>query len=150
MNRQLVLGSLAWTCLVLFGCGGAPERNLVPVEGTVTLEGQALDGAYVEFVPQGSTPGRGYIGRTDSEGKYQLNTIDGADGAAPGEYKVVVSKWVMPDGTAFEPNQDISAMDAGAVRLVAEQYEDPDTTPLTASVPPSGGTVAALEVTKEQ
>lgn len=151
MNVKLWLPIVASACLLLVGCGdGPPDRNLVPVDGIVLLDGQPLEGAFIEFVPQGNTPGRGSIARTDSAGKYLLKTIDGVEGAAPGEYKVKVSKWVMPDGSPFEPNQDISAMDAGAVRLVAEKFEDPETTPLTVTVPASGGSIDPLEVRAEK
>src|SRR5262249_24214399 len=70
------------------GCSSGPK--LVKVQGVVTLDGQPLPGATVSFVPVGEGPTAN--GLTDKEGNFQLGTYSTSDGAAPGQYKVIVTK----------------------------------------------------------
>ena len=73
----LVVASLAIGC----NRGPAPPK-LVPVHGTVTLDGKPLPGAAVTFVPVGNTQGTGASGYTDQDGKYEV--LDrGGDKAHP-------------------------------------------------------------------
>lgn len=78
------------------GCQGAPEGPLlVPVSGSVTLNGVPLEGAQVAFHPQGMTPGAGGFGGTDVHGKFVIGNQSASGfvaGAPAGEYKVTVSK----------------------------------------------------------
>jgi len=75
---------------VLAGCGGG-ELDVVPATGTVTLDGQPVEGATVTFVPQ-DADGRTATGTTDQSGKFVLQTAGAGEGALPGKYKVTVSK----------------------------------------------------------
>jgi hypothetical protein len=78
---------------ILVGCGeGESGPKLVPVSGTVTLNGKPLEGATVSFQPDGSTPGvMPAEDITGPDGNYKAIT-KGRSGVAPGKYKVVVSK----------------------------------------------------------
>ena len=65
--------------------------------GTITLDGVAVEGVNVNFIPTGSE-GRESYGITDAQGKFVL-TVPGADagsGAIPGEYRVTFSKMSDP------------------------------------------------------
>ena len=69
-------------CLVvatLTGCGGttANQPPLMPVSGTVTLDGKPLPGVMISYVPTGSTRGTGAGGYTDKAGKYELTATHG-------------------------------------------------------------------------
>src|SRR5689334_8489066 len=84
------------TCLLLagvligagLGCGG----RLSKVRGVVTLDGKPLDAAGVQFWPIGGH-GQPANGITETDGRFHVDTHDPDDGAWPGEYKVVVSKY---------------------------------------------------------
>ena len=136
---------------VLAGCDSstADLPEVVPVTGVVTLDGAPAAGVNVTFIPIGSTAGGASYGATDAGGKYELKSNDGRPGAAVGEFKVVCSKWVMPDGSDYVgvPGGP-SPMDAGAKELLPAKYSEEYQTTLKATIPPGGGTIN-LEVTSK-
>ncbi len=138
--RWFMAAVLAWS---VAGCGGRNAKlpPLVPVDGTITLDGQLLEGAYVVFDPIGDTPGTGAAGITDSQGRYELTALDGFKGAPVGEYQVAVSKLVMPDGSLFSPADGVAPMDSPAREVVPERYNTIEQTILRAAVPAEGGTI---------
>ena len=79
--------------LALTGC----RREIVPVSGRVTLDGQPLAGAVVTFQPQfdrrKSTPeATGSVGRTGSDGRFSLRLVrPERRGAAVGTHVVTIS-----------------------------------------------------------
>ena len=75
-------------CLFLAGCDTGP--GLAPVEGTVTLDGNPLEGAEVEFQPAGEG-GRPSVGVTDASGHYELRYTMKEKGALLGEHIVRIS-----------------------------------------------------------
>jgi hypothetical protein len=124
------------------GCDGRdPDLpRLVPVAGTVTLDRDPLSGAMVTFVPCGGTRGRGATGYTDEQGRYQLRAPDGHLGVPVGEYRVIVTKLVMPDGSDFPIDSGIAPIDSPARQILPSRYSDERQTILTATVPDDGGT----------
>lgn len=68
------------------GCGNG--MGIVPVEGTITLDGQPLAGAEVIFRP---ADGRPSLGVTDANGKYTLQYDSDMKGALTGKHKVSIS-----------------------------------------------------------
>ena len=60
------------------------------VTGIVTLDGQPLQDATVEYIPT-SNAGRIANGLTEADGKYQLTTSKSVSGVFPGEYKVKIT-----------------------------------------------------------
>ena len=74
-------------CLAIPGCGSGGK--LATVRGRVTLNGQPLQGALVEFQPTdpGGSPSSGM---TDAEGRYELMYTFDKRGAAPGEHVVSI------------------------------------------------------------
>src|SRR5258708_5235562 len=115
MRHRSVLLVLCMAVLVAVvgGCGGAkpPALNTVPVTGTVTHNGQPLEGATVTFYPAESMSGKSAGGTTDNAGKFTLKTLVGgttmADGAMAGEYNVTVAKDASAEGGA---NADMEKM----------------------------------------
>ena len=141
-NWLLVACSLTFT-----GCGG----NLVTVKGKVTLDGEPLSGATVSFVPmgQGSDKLGTPIGLTDDSGIFYLTTRDQHDGAMPGEYKVTIKKYGMPDKqpTSLETPHDRESANAYVRELTNRggkldyvtpiDYADQNKTPFTVKIPSS-------------
>jgi hypothetical protein len=141
MSRYAVAGVGVVVALLLTGCGPKP----VKVSGTVTLNGQPVDGASVQFVPADGS-GRQASGGTDKDGKFQLTTYENNDGAMPGEYKVVV-KYTPPVETGASANTEVMK------QVIAQQQKDAkkkpkyvipaawgasSTTPMTQKVPADG------------
>jgi len=97
--RETMHAARCWTpilfCLLLAGCGS--EDDLARVKGKVTLDGQPLEDATVEFQPtaEGGAPSSG---QTDAKGRYELMYTFNTPGAMPGEH--VVS--IRTAGTCFD------------------------------------------------
>ena len=148
-----------FAALTLAGCGGDGRRlDTVPVSGVVRVNGQAMEGAVVTFSPQGD--GHAASGTTDASGKYTLTTEISGDGAVPGSYQVMVTKFEQPNAptapAAGESDIDAAyrAAEAAGVdimgtpretvprvtakSLVPEKYRNPQTSGLTATVSSEG------------
>ena len=94
MSRSGWLGAaLVFAAVCVLGCGGGTGEGpaTVPVTGTVTLDGTPVEGATVSFSPEDKA-NRAATGLTDSDGRFELGTIQPGDGAMPGSYKVAISK----------------------------------------------------------
>lgn len=79
-----------------FGCGGDPDSKvaLVPVKGTVTLNGKPMANASVSFIPDGNNKNSTAGGDTTGpEGNYMAR-YRGRSGLAPGKYKVTIAPGV--------------------------------------------------------
>ena len=141
------LVAVAALCAAFGGCskGKVAPEGLVPVTGTVTLDGQPLAGALVTYIPTGTQTGVvDAAGETDDQGKFKLLTFEGQEeGAVPGEYRVVISKLVKADGSIAKPTKDKSPMQLmldGAKETVPAEYSDLAFSKLKATVPQGGGT----------
>lgn len=145
--------------LLLAGCGGGRERpaylaDLVPVTGTVRLDGKAVAGMEVTFTPvQGSA--KTAIGRTNEAGVYTLCTPPGGTGinpanypgALPGEYKVTFSRFLLPDGTPWDSrNSKEGPMNVGAMETIPVRLTNPQTTPETVTILSEGPQSADFEI----
>jgi hypothetical protein len=85
------------------GCGG--PSNVGQVTGTVTLDGQPLESAFVEFEPlQGNSPSRGI---TDATGKYTLRYTREIEGAEIGEHRVRITTFSGGDPDAEPPKPTV-------------------------------------------
>jgi hypothetical protein len=83
----------------LIGCGDPDDRiSLVPVTGTVTLNGKPLADARVTFLPdpanKSNTPG---TDSTGPNGNYKLR-FKSRSGIAPGKYKVEIEPPLVMSG----------------------------------------------------
>lgn len=145
--------------LVLAGCGGGDGAKRVPVfkvTGVVTLKGEPLTQAIVTFSPKAGQPVA--FGTTNDKGEFFLTTYDTDDGAAAGNYAVVVSK-----SAAASPTTDVghsadpafiakvqSGHDASKTAtsgsLIPGDYSDATKTPLKAEVDPAGENDFTFEI----
>src|SRR5258708_7636359 len=85
--RRAVFAAL----IVLPMLAGCSRSNLVPVSGVVLFDDRPLADARVTLVPPngGGTPA---IALTDAQGRFEIETYSLGRGAAPGEYRVVITK----------------------------------------------------------
>jgi len=101
---------------VTAGCNKvARVPGLVKCEGTVTWNGNPVEGATVTFHP-GHPNGRGGGGMTDATGKFKTTTLHADDGIEPGEYIVTIQKMTSVRGGSGTPNVARELDDRGAVR----------------------------------
>ena len=83
--------------LLVLGIGssaGCNRGGLVPVEGTVTLDGQPFPEVHVMFYPEAAGPSDHtlYFGLTDQDGRFALrSSSDGGEGVPPGKYNVTLT-----------------------------------------------------------
>lgn len=142
--QSVAVLSCALLVVTLSGCPTATtvdKPDLVPVEGTITLDGEPLEGASVMF-------GGVAVGHTDASGHYEL-LYQGTDKGCPaGSHAVVVEKWVMPDGSVYRDTEGISPMEAGATQQLPVRYANIEQTQLKETVPEGGGTID-IELTSE-
>lgn len=148
MKRRQLLGCLlvaSMGLVVTIGCNG-DGPSVVKVTGKVTLKGQPIKGANVQFHPE---KGPMAIGITDDQGNFTLTT-SGRAGAPVGLNKVAISKPApAPAGGGMPANptpEDMAKMAAAAAQggglkrteppksEVPEQYGNPATSNLTADV----------------
>jgi hypothetical protein len=90
-RRLPVIGLALSSCLAMAGCGG----NRASVGGTVTYDGQPVDGGRIFFIPDGEPPGRPAVHATIEQGKYYLPA---AQGPAFGKHRVEVVWHKKPGG----------------------------------------------------
>ncbi|WP_197443793.1 carboxypeptidase-like regulatory domain-containing protein [Maioricimonas rarisocia] len=78
----------AAVAVALVGCTRSDLPTLGDVNGVVTLDGNPLPEAVVNFTP--TSGGRPSTGTTDENGYYSLLYLEGVDGAIVGEHAVTV------------------------------------------------------------
>lgn len=117
--------------LTVASCGKSGTPPTAKVTGTVTYQGQPLEGVSVAFIPESGRPASG---KTDTQGNFTLSTFDSGDGAVLGMHKVVVGETVDPPkrGTSEAKNWKPPKP------RVPLKYSDPKTSGLTATVDESG------------
>lgn len=135
--------SILWGCLSLAfltsGCSEHDGLERAPITGTLTIKGEPLPNASIQFIPAGSTtPGAGALGVSDASGKFTVISSRQNDaGVPPGEYTVVVSRWADPDGTPLPPDA-LQADHLEAKETVPAPYSGPGS-PLKVTIPKEGG-----------
>ena len=133
---------------VLSGCGRVKIEGLVPVRGTVTFNGEPLEGAAVCFTPKEFKTGdRLGTGKTDTAGRFELRTI-GELGVLPGEYIVVVIK---NEASAVNQPQKIDPKTKRPAppkvkTLIPKRYSDPKTSDMSVVVDKNGLADWRLEI----
>jgi hypothetical protein len=148
--KHMNLGCVALAaCLCLSGCGGR-NLNLVPVQGTATLDGEPLKNKSLLFTP---AEGEGIPGsaNTDANGKYELLAIvtgltEAKKGVPPGRYKVTASEPAIPIEGGDEEIEGMILPGEAVASGIPQRYQSTDTTPLVVEVPEGGGTID-LELT---
>ena len=84
--------AITWALACVIGCegGGDAGPKVYPVTGTVTYNGQAVQGATVAFHGEKAT--RMATGITDAQGRFELTSYEKGDGTVAGKNKVTVTK----------------------------------------------------------
>jgi hypothetical protein len=119
------LGALALTSAA--GCGGVRR---VPVSGTVTLDGQPVNGGHLVFTPDTAKGNTARISCTSriKDGRYDLETngvtrAESGSGVPPGWYKVTFR--MLELSTKKHPIAPVN---------VNDKFKDPAKTPLSVEV----------------
>lgn len=107
LNHLSLPGAILAFAVVIVSAGGGCGRRLpevVPVRGVVTVAGKPAVMMDVVFHPLPGTPGSGAVGRTGSDGRFEMLAVLGGTtrvlkGARPGRYRVVL---VEPE--LYDPN----------------------------------------------
>lgn len=129
---------LGLVLLALAGCGGGGSSGPA-VEGVVTLDDKPLANAKLVFIPQGGNMGQSGFGTTDAAGKFALASADGKlKGVAAGEYKVVITKQVTPDGADYVPKPDEDPALGNYKELLPPSYSNAEQSTLKATIPAEG------------
>jgi hypothetical protein len=119
------------------GVGGSEIPPLVPVTGTVLVDGEPAAGVNVTFNPTADTKSTGASGTTGPDGKYELMHRSGELGVEPGSYVVFFSRYMMPSGEPVPAGQ--SPTESEAVESLPERYRNPEAAIEKATVPAEGG-----------
>jgi hypothetical protein len=139
VNGSVSLGVMLLLSCV--GCGGGGddfEAKLAPVSGTIKVDGKPEAGLLISFEPLQDTSsakassivGKGSIGTTNAEGKYELSYGDGGAGAVIGNHLVrvtTVGAGLGADESAPVSNVKIPAKYNTQSGLVQEVKEGPNT-----------------------
>lgn len=80
--------------IALSGCSNS-DVDLASVEGTITLDGRPLSGAFVRYMPVNG--GRTASGRTDGKGHYTMQYSVYDDGVLVGPAKVAITTGSLED-----------------------------------------------------
>jgi hypothetical protein len=148
MNAQrrwsllMAAACLAW----LAGCARDDGPKLVPVSGTILVNGQPMPSAHVTFLPTGETRGTGADGKTDANGVFTLKARHRGAGTVAGTYKVVVSKMVKADGSDISPDDATPPVLSGAREVIPAPYSSHAASTLTATVPEEGTSDLRIEI----
>jgi hypothetical protein len=102
------------------------------VAGTVTLDGDPIEGASLTFTPTAETKAQGGVAATGPDGKYAVMAPQGGKGLAPGKYKVTISRRLRKDGSL--PPSDLPPIESDATESLPAKYSSPSQTTLTVTV----------------
>lgn len=145
VNPRIYQGVIGLALLGLFA--GCSERTrLTEVEGTVTLNGKAMENVRVEFLPdpENGTTGPRSTGVTDAQGRFKLDCENGKSGAVVGTHRVLITDLNQWEG--IRPTREDSEKPLKPSR-VPDRYADAVKTPFKGiEVKPSGAPVK-LEIT---
>lgn len=144
MTSQKVLRvACLLAAIPIVGCGDEDSRvSLVPVEGTVTENGQPFEGAIITFLPENANKDQTTgVDRTGLGGSFKA-MYRNRPGLAPGKYRVVVSKTSEARGKKIPEAFKDMAYQLKRAGLLTEEapkdYSDPKKTPLSLEVSDAG------------
>ena len=127
------------------GCNKSP--NIVPVKGTVLLDGKPLEGAAVLFHPEANE--RPAVGITDKRGTFHLTTRSQGDGAHVGLNKVSITK--ESDEPLLNNAEDANDAEEGIqdfTLITPAQYASPELSGIEIDVNPGMESIT-LEMTSD-
>lgn len=140
MVPRAVAGAVFACALAVFAAGCESKAKVVPVAGVLKIAGKPAANVSVQFLPDHlkGNGGPTSYGTTDAEGKFQLKSHDGQDGAVAGPHVVILA-----DLDEERPPQGVAPKRAPRLN---SQYTTASGG-LKAEVPAAGGAVS-LEVPK--
>ncbi len=100
------------------GCSKSPYEGeqRFPLTGTVTLDGEPVDGGTISFIPSVET--KRVTGGPIAGGKY---TVHENSGANAGEYRVEIH-WLKPTGEQFLDKDDTGEMIDVVAEAIPQKY----------------------------
>jgi Carboxypeptidase regulatory-like domain len=138
-SRSCVTGGVVFAALgILAGCTSKGPGDFAHVSGTITHNGNPVEGAKVTFVSTTEVDGvqERFSTETDSSGKYLIAGVGKTPGIPPGRYKVVVTKLIIKPG--FKAPEDFDStqleMSGMGVNSLPKEYSDVGTTKLSATL----------------
>jgi len=133
----LGLGLAGTMLLSIAGC--RRQARLLPVSGTVRLDGRPAANVLVTFLPDPAKGAKGprSAAATDADGRYRLRCDDQRDGAVAGWHRVVVEDLAL---YAAPRDENAPRMAARPRSRIPALYCEPRQTPLKVEVRPDGQT----------
>lgn len=151
-NRSVVHSVMLVIVIGLVGCGdGRP--TIVPIKGTVTLNGQPAQGVLLGFEPQGiSGYQRPSVATSDSQGQFTVSTYGNGDGLPVGKFIVTAFKRELVGKAPEGFNSEDTAANTQPVKYqwtVPRKYSTAIDSGLTVEVTSSGMNPATIELSGE-
>jgi len=112
IKTPLVASVLFLTCCLLSGCGGSPR-----VEGTVTFNGEKVDGGVINFFPAAQAGGAAKGSARIIGGRYSIASSD----MPAGSYLVRIT-WSKKTGKQIDNPSDPGVKMDQMVQVIPKQY----------------------------
>ncbi|MFN0196086.1 MAG: hypothetical protein ACKVT0_05030 [Planctomycetaceae bacterium] len=133
------------------GGGGVPVETLVPVGGTLLVDGKPLDGVEVTFIPEVTKNRRGGTGTTDAAGAFTITDLEQNQPGLPvGKYSIAYSRMRLPDGSAGPKPGEGQPANPGLIRVETLPSHlttpDPKVPPNQVEIPKDGNTKLELKI----
>jgi hypothetical protein len=137
--------SLVVVAVLVTAAGCSDGRfEIAPVSGVISINGEPIKDAHINFEPRASgedgLAGVGSYGDTDSEGRYELKTLDNETGAVVASHRVTIRTFVGEGG----PNGSTKVI---RKELLPKKYHS--SSKLTFEVPAGGTDQANFDLTTE-
>ena len=118
---------------LIIGCGGSKGPPTQAVTGVVTVAGQPVEGATIQFLPAADEGAAGGHATSAADGTFEAeSTFDAGKtmqkGLLPGDYRVTVAKLEMPAGPPSLKNPPKN--------VLPPAYQTAETTTLQVTVKP--------------
>ncbi len=140
------LKSVLMGCFVLALAGCGPDLSHLPetvtAEGTLTLDGQPVEGAAVNFVSEVNSYHASAV--TDADGKFVLRAFEEKPGAVAGDYRVTVNKTVVAESGGGEEEEAIGEVNVSYG--LPKKYAALGTSGLSQTIPADGTTELVVEL----
>jgi hypothetical protein len=134
MTRNLrVLCLVMFLSVIVLGCSS--ETSRYAATGTVTLDGAPAALVVVRFHPVVANSSPGGSGPADAAGKFTIGENGKNTGLPSGDYKVTFSQTLVKGKPTLAGGGGKKAEKLPTEKeAVADEYRDPQTTPVTASI----------------
>ena len=111
------------------------------VQGKLTAKGVPVDHATVVFVPV-ADKNEGSMGRVEADGTFRLfGPRSLKRGAIPGDYHVLVSRPILPDGRPRNAAAGGGELPQAAYESIPAKYSGTGSKGLSVTVPATGGAI---------